>query len=281
MSLLGKQIRMRRLIQQESNSSVIFAFDHGMTSPTFLKGLMNPREQIRCGIAGGANVLMLGRGIARQVACEFKRETSLALMLTASAAGTPSGNVIAPVGSVEEALSLGADAVVVYVALGTEHERDMIRYLSQVGEACERLGLPLIAEAEYPNAYQGLSALAQSYGPEYLVRNARLCTEMGADIVKTNWTGDAESYRYLVEATTVPVVVAGGTLVSDHELLERMQAARSAGAVGCSVGRNIFEHQDPEAITRAISMVWREKRSAAEAEAWLAKRLSGAIAKGE
>jgi len=281
MSLLGKQIRMRRLIQEESNSSVIFAFDHGMTSPTFLGGLMNPREQIRRGIAGGANVLMLGRGIARQVAGEFRRDTSLALMLTASAAGTPSGNVITPIGSVEEALALGADAVVVYVALATEHERDMIHYLSQVGEACERLGMPLIAEAEYPNAYQGLSALAQSYGPEYLVRNARLCAEMGADIVKTNWTGDEESYRYLVQATTVPVVVAGGTLVSDHELLQRMEAARRAGAIGCSVGRNIFEHKDPEGITRAISMIWREKRSAAEAEAWLLERLNRAKAKGE
>jgi len=281
MSLLGKEIRMRRLIQEESNSSVIFAFDHAMTSPKFLEGLMNPREQIRRGIAGGANVVMLGRGVAKQVACEFKRDTSLALMLTAAAAGTPSGSVITPIGSVEEALRLGADAVVVYVALATEGEKDMIRYLSQVGEACERLGMPLIAEAEYPNAYQSLTNLSRTYGLDYLVRNARLCQEMGADIVKTNWTGDAESYRFLVQATGVPVVVAGGTLVNDRELLDRMEAARSAGAVGCSVGRNIFQHEDPEGITRAISMIWRDNRTAAEAHAWLIERLSARKKKEE
>lgn len=274
MSSTGKLIRMRRLIQAETNSSVIFAFDHGMTAPTLLPGLVHAQTQVRAGIAGGANVLMLGRGIVKRVACEFKRDTSLALMLTASASNTPGGNVITPIGSVEEALRLGADAVVVFVALATQDEPAMIRYLSDVGEACEELGMPLIAEAEYPTTYQDLNSLSSAYGAEYLLRNARMCAELGADIVKTNWTGDTESYRYLVEATGVPVVVAGGALVSDRELLERMEQARTAGAVGCSVGRNIFEHRDPEGITRAISMIWREKRSAEEAINWLTERLA-------
>jgi fructose-bisphosphate aldolase / 2-amino-3,7-dideoxy-D-threo-hept-6-ulosonate synthase len=274
MTSTGKQIRLNRLIQAETQSAVIYAFDHGMTSPQLLPGLLHAPEQVRRGIAGGANVLMLSRGIIRQVAGEFRRDTSLALMLTASASGRPGGNVISPVGSVEEALRLGADAVVVFVALGTEQEADMISYLSDVGEACEQLGMPLIAEAEYPTTYQSLDTLASQYGVDYLLRNARMCAELGADIVKTNWTGDTNSYRYLVEATGVPVVVAGGSLVSDKELLERMEAARAAGAVGCSVGRNIFEHRDPEGITRAICMIWREKRPAIEALAWLEDRLA-------
>lgn len=277
MTSTGKQIRLNRLIQTETNSSVIFAFDHGMTSPKLLPGLLHAPEQIRRGLAGGANVLMLSRGILRQVVQEFKRETSLALMLTASASGRPDGNVVTPIGSVEEALRLGADAVVVFVALGTENEPEMLSYLSDIGEACEELGMPLIAEAEYPTTYQALDQLASEYGVDYLLRNARMCAELGADIVKTNWTGDTESYRHLVEATGVPVVVAGGSLVSDKELLERMEAARTAGAVGCSVGRNIFEHRDPEGITRAICMVWREKKPAAAALRWLEDRMAARI----
>src|SRR5216684_7101795 len=87
-----------------------------------------------------------------------------------------------------------ADAVVVYVALAGENEPEAIRYTSGIGEACERLGMPFIAEAEYPNAYQSLDTMSQSLGAEYLKRNARLCAELGADIVKVNWSGDAASF---------------------------------------------------------------------------------------
>jgi fructose-bisphosphate aldolase / 2-amino-3,7-dideoxy-D-threo-hept-6-ulosonate synthase len=261
----GKRIRLNRLIQTETNTCLICAIDHGMTSPVFLDGLYDTPARVHEAIAGGANVLMLGRGVAGDTAQFFRRDTSLALMLTASAAGRPGGAVITPIGSVEEALRLGADAVVVYVALAGDNEAEAITYLSQVGETCERLGMPFIAEAEYPNAYQSLTSMAETFGAEYLLRNARLCAEMGADIVKVNWSGDQKSFGDIVRACARPVVLAGGSLISDEELLGRMEQAREVGAVGCSVGRNIFQHQKPEAITRAISRVFRDHWPAAQA----------------
>ena len=183
----GKTIRMNRLIQNETHTCIICAIDHGMTSPIFLDGLYETKTRVREAIDGGANVLMLGRGVVQDTCTEFRRDTSLALMLTASAAGKPSGAVVTPIGSVQEALRLGADAVVVYVALAGENEPEMIQYLSAVGAACDELGMPFIAEAEYPNAYQSLNAMGETYGADYLKRNARLCAEMGADIVKVTW----------------------------------------------------------------------------------------------
>jgi fructose-bisphosphate aldolase / 2-amino-3,7-dideoxy-D-threo-hept-6-ulosonate synthase len=212
---------------------------------------------------------MLGRGIARRVAAEFMPTTSLALMLSASAAGRPEGSLVTPIGSVEEALRLGADAVVVYVALAGENEAEMIQYASAIGEACDAWGMPFIAEAEFPNAYQTLTESGSTYGAEYLLRNARLCAELGADIVKVNWSGDQASFEKIVRATNAPVIVAGGTLVSDEELLSRMEQAVAVGAIGCSVGRNIFQHKNPTAITRALARVIREKWSAREAMAEL------------
>ncbi len=258
----GKQIRLNRLIQRETNTCIIFAIDHGMTSPRFLDGLYETKKRVREAITGGANVLMMGRGVIQDTADEFHRETSLALMLTASAAGRPSGAVVTPVSSVDEALRLGADAVVVYVALAGENEPDMISYLSVIGETCSRLGMPLIAEAEYPNAYQALNEMREAHGAEYLMRNARLCAEMGADIVKVNWSGDQTSFGEIVRACARPVVLAGGSLITDEELLARMEAVREVGAVGCSVGRNIFQHQNPEALTRSICRVFRDHWSA-------------------
>lgn len=273
--MLGKDIRMKRLLPQDTNSCIIFAIDHGMTAPTVLPGLVDTAGKIRQAIAGGANVLMLGRGFSYKTVGEFKRDTSLAFMLTASAAGRPGGPMITPIGSVEEALRLGADAVTVFVALALENEADMIRYLSHVGESCDSWGMPLIAEAEYPTAYQSLDSLETTYGAAYLKRNARLCAEMGADIVKVNWPGSVKEMALLVEATQVPVVLAGGPRISDAELLERMAAAKKAGAIGCSVGRNVFEHRDPEGITRAISMIFTDDASVAEALSYLGKRMGG------
>ena len=97
-------------------------------------------------------------------------------------------------------------------------------------------------------------------------RNVRLCAELGADIVKTNWPGDGDAFARLVEAAAgIPLVLAGGSRLGDRELLGRMEAATAAGGIGCSVGRNIFMHRSPEAITRALSRVIRERWSADKA----------------
>jgi DhnA family fructose-bisphosphate aldolase class Ia len=97
-SVTGKWIRLNRLIEAETNTCLICAIDHGMTSPRFLEGLNDTGTRVREAIQGGANVLMLGRGMAKQFASQFRRETSLALMLTASAAGKPSGAEVTPIG---------------------------------------------------------------------------------------------------------------------------------------------------------------------------------------
>ena len=106
-----------------------------------------------------------------------------------------------------------------------------------------------------------------------------MCGELGADIIKTNWPGDEESFGKLVQAANgLPVVLAGGSRLDDSELLGRMESAMSAGAIGCSVGRNIFMHKSPEAITRALSRVIRERWKAAKALDALHKELgAGAV----
>lgn len=265
MEPLGKEFRLKRLVRSETNSSVICALDHGITSPKFLSGLRDMKARVNEAQNGGANVFMMSKGFARITADTFVRDTSWAMLLSASAAGCPKSNIVVQIGEVEEALRLGADAVVVYVALAGENEPGMIRFVGEVGRECERLGMPFIAEAEYPSAYASLEELQEGYGFDYLIRNSRLCAELGADIVKTNWPGDAELFAKIVEATAVPMVVAGGTLVSDKELLTRMEQAMEAGAIGCSVGRNIFQHENPFAVTRALSRVIHERWGAREA----------------
>jgi len=273
---VGKQMRMKRVIDP-AGVSVICALDHGMTSPTFLEPLAQIEARTAEAVAGGANVIMMSKGMIRRAVGGFSATTSLALRLSASANPGGTRPQVGQIAEVEEALTLGADCVVLFTALAGDTEPGMIDTLAAVGRECALLGMPFVAEAEFPTTYATVEDLAKQYGFEYLRRNVRLCAELGADIVKTNWPGDPESFGKLVEATSgIPVVLAGGSRLQDRELLWRMEQAVAAGAIGCSVGRNIFMHDSPEAITRALARVIRERWSAEKAFEALQDELGGA-----
>jgi fructose-bisphosphate aldolase / 2-amino-3,7-dideoxy-D-threo-hept-6-ulosonate synthase len=261
----GKPMRLKRVIDP-AGVSLICALDHGMTAPTFLEPLADIATRTAEAVTGGANVIMMSRGMVRLAEPAFSPTTSLALLLSASANPADAQPEVVQIAQVEEALHLGADAVVLFTALGGTAEPGMIRMLAGVGRECAALGMPLIAEAEFPTTYASVEELKEQYGFEYLRRNVRLCAELGADIVKTNWPGDEDLFGRLVEAASgIPVVLAGGSRLEDRELLWRMERAMTAGGIGCSVGRNIFMHRSPEAITHALSRVIRERWSASKA----------------
>jgi fructose-bisphosphate aldolase/2-amino-3,7-dideoxy-D-threo-hept-6-ulosonate synthase len=269
-------MRLKRVIDP-AGVSVICALDHGMTSPTFLEPLADIQARATEAVAGGANVIMMSKGMIRVAAPAFSPTTSLALLLSASASPEGTRPEIVNIAAVEEALVLGADAVVLFTALGGDTEPQMLSILAEIGRECASLGMPFIAEAEFPTTYASVEDLKQQYGFEYLRRNVRLCAELGADIVKTNWPGDQASFVKLVEAANgIPVVLAGGSRLEDLELVTRMEQAMAAGAIGCSVGRNIFMHRSPEAITRALSRVIRERWSADKTHAALLDEIGGA-----
>jgi len=271
---VGKSMRLKRVIDPEG-VSVICALDHGMTSPEFLEPLADIAKRTREAVAGGSNVIMMSKGMIRLARSEFAPTTSLALLLSASAGPASDRPEIVQIAEVEEALVLGADAVVLFTALGGDTEAGMIEILAGVGRECAALGMPFIAEAEFPTTYATVEELKQQHGFEYLRRNIRLCAELGADIVKTNWPGDAESFGRCVQAANgIPVVLAGGSRLQDRELLNRMHMAIEAGAIGCSVGRNIFMHRNPEAITRALSRVIRERWTSEKAHDALQEELA-------
>jgi fructose-bisphosphate aldolase/2-amino-3,7-dideoxy-D-threo-hept-6-ulosonate synthase len=258
-------MRLKRVIDP-AGVSIICALDHGMTSPTFLEPLADIATRAAETIAGGANVIMMSKGMIHVAEPAFSPTTSLALLLSASADPGGGQPEVVQIAEVDEAARLGADAVVVFIALTEGREAGMIRTLAAVGRECAAIGMPFIAEAEFPTTYASVEELKAQYGFEYLRRNVRLCAELGADIVKTNWPGDGESFGRLVEATSgIPVVLAGGSRLEDRDLLRRMEEAVAAGAIGCSVGRNIFMHASPEAITRALSRVIRDRWTADKA----------------
>ncbi len=91
---------------------------------------------------------------------------------------------------------------------------------------------------------------------------ARLGAELGADIIKTNYTGDVESFKAVVECCLAPVVIAGGPKAKTAlDTLEMTKEAMQAGAAGLSIGRNVFQHENPTAIAQALVAIVHEGAS--------------------
>jgi len=85
---------------------------------------------------------------------------------------------------------------------------------------------------------------------------------MGADIVKVSYTGSAETFNEVVSGCSVPVVIAGGEKMdSEKEILEMVKGSIEAGGAGVSIGRNVFQYQDPKAMVRAIACIVNEDGS--------------------
>jgi class I fructose-bisphosphate aldolase len=158
---------------------------------------------------------------------------------------------------VEEAIKLGADAVSIHVNIGANDEKEMLRDFGLVAQKAAEWGFPLVAMV-YPRGVK----IKDEYDPKVVKHAARLGAELGADIVKVNYTGKPESFREVVEGCFIPVVIAGGPkMSSDREILEMVKGAMEAGAGGASIGRNAFQHRNPTQIVRAISLIVHEGAS--------------------
>ncbi len=108
--------------------------------------------------------------------------------------------------------------------------------------------------------------IKDEYDPEAVKHAARLGAELGADVVKVSYTGSPESFREVVEGSHVPVLIAGGPKMgSDRAILEMVKGAMKAGAAGVSIGRNVFQHQNPTRIVAALSMVVHKNTTVDEA----------------
>jgi fructose-bisphosphate aldolase/2-amino-3,7-dideoxy-D-threo-hept-6-ulosonate synthase len=82
--------------------------------------------------------------------------------------------------------------------------------------------------------------------------------ELGADIIKTNYTGEVDTFKE-DKAVSCAVVIAGGPQTdSERELLQMVRDSIDAGGRGVSIGRNIFQAKDPTDLVRKIARVVHE-----------------------
>ena len=250
---MGKRIRLERIIDRKSRRTVIVPMDHGLSMGP-IAGLEDMTSIINKIAAGGANAVVLHKGIIRAGHRGYGKDLGLIIHLSGSTSLGPDPHSKVPVATVEEAISLGADAVSVHVNVGAENEPEQLQALGETAEICATWGIPLFAMM-YPRGPK----IKNPHDPELVAHAARVGAELGADIIKTVYTGNINTFQKVIRGCPVPVVIAGGPkMATPRDVLKMAEDAIKTGAIGVSIGRNVFQHRNPTAMTQALSRIVHE-----------------------
>ena len=255
----GKTIRLARILDPQRGRAAVVAFDHGLHLGV-IPGVVNPASVLADLAEAGADAFLVGPGIARECCRVFAGRGAPGLILrldwtnrwrapAALGCDEGRGRLIA---SVEDAARLGADAVLVYMFIGYQDpdaEARQVEDVARVAQACDSTGIGCIIEPMARGARVG----EDPYRADYIALGARMACEIGADVLKTDYSGDAESFRQVTQASFRPVLIAGGPRTSTvRQALEMVRGALSAGASGMFIGRNVFQAPDPRRMMRVL-----------------------------
>lgn len=256
----GKYIRLERIINRDTRRTVIVPMDHGVTVGP-ITGIENMREMVNIVADGHANAVLGHIGLPLHGHRGRGKDIGLVLHLSGSTVWSPDPNAKVLVNSVENALRFGADAVSVHINIGADNEAEMLRDFGSVAVKCFDWGMPLLAMM-----YTRGRKFKSEADPEGIKHAARIAAELGADIVKVNYTGSPQTFEKVVSGCPIPVVIAGGEKQADEKSVFKMvRDSLDAGGCGVAVGRNAFGHAAPGKMVRAISALVHENASVAKA----------------
>ena len=244
--VLGRDIRLSRILKKDR--MLCIPMDHGISNGP-IPGLEYIHSVIYQCEKAGLTCVLVNKGIIKTLPRAI--DIGLIVHLSGSTSIGPAPNRKVLMGSVEEALRLGADAVSVHINIGAKEEPEMLYNLGMISDKCDEWNIPLIAMM-YPRG----ETIKNQYDPEIVAHTARIGAEAGADIVKSVYTGEVNSFRKVVKSCPVPIVIAGGPKAkTDKDIVEMCFGAMEAGAKGVTFGRNIFQHRNPPAIIHALSNI--------------------------
>jgi putative autoinducer-2 (AI-2) aldolase len=250
----GKKNRLSRLIRPDGHCFFL-PIDHGyFQGPT--RKLENPRETVSP-LIPYADGLFVTRGVLRSA---IDPQNCPPIILRVSGGVSIIGKDLSHEGvttSVQDALRLNVAAVGMSIFVGSEYEHDSLMNLGKLVDECENYGLPVMAVTAVGKELEKRDA-------RYLALCCRIAAEYGVSIAKTYW---CENFDKVVSGCPVPVVMAGGPKCeTEREVFEFVYDGMQKGAIGLNLGRNVWQHEQPVAMMKALRAIIHEKASTKEAE---------------
>lgn len=264
-----KTARLHRLFNPQTGRCFDVALDHGFFNErTFLAGIENLPQTIATLVAAAPDAIQLSPGQAPHLQ-RLPVRGKPALVLRTDVANVYGAELPRVLFSrlieepVLQAVRLDAACVVVNLLRIPDQPEladQCIRNILHLKPQCDHYGVPLMVEplVFQPNARAGGYMIDGD--PQKIIPLVRQAVELGADIIKADPTDDVSVYHRVIEtAGGIPVLVRGGGKAAEQEILAKTAALLEQGASGIVYGRNIIQHPDPAAITRALKAVVHER----------------------
>jgi fructose-bisphosphate aldolase/2-amino-3,7-dideoxy-D-threo-hept-6-ulosonate synthase len=198
---------------------------------------------------------VLHKGIIRAGYRGYGKDIGLIMHLSGSTILGPDPDNKILIADVEEGIRLGADAISIHVNIGSDTEPLQLRALGDTARKCEEWGMPLIAMV-YPRGKK----IEDQYDVDAVKHAARIGAELGADIIKTNYTGSVETFEEVVKGCPVPVVMAGGPKTkTTNDFCQMVNDMIHAKGAGVAAGRNVFQHENPIGMVKVLCGIVHEK----------------------
>jgi len=236
--------------------ALFLAYDHGFEhGPKDLIGKsIDPEYILDLAVKGEYTGIILQKGIAEKyyTSTKYQQRVPLILKINGKTNIPQITDPYSPINcSVDYAKKLGAKAVGYTIYLGSKQEEKMFEDFGKIQEQAHRLKMAAIAWI-YPRG----SAVENESSPEITAYAARVGLELGADMIKIKYCGSEQTFKKVVQsAGKTKVMLSGGPKIGDEEILKTIESVIKAGATGAAVGRNVFQHQDPLAMTEKIKKV--------------------------
>jgi class I fructose-bisphosphate aldolase len=255
MTSSGERIRLARLFS-DSDNAVIVAIDHGLYFGP-LPGLIDLPSVIRH--LDQADGVLLSGGMVAHCQGFFARREAPVMILRLNWAT----NYLAPwdyqhshsvpLMHAEDAVRLGADIVVASLTLKTPDEAEDARNVELFARYVQEkrnVGIPIICEV-YPI---GGDYLQPEELQDQVAVGCRMAAELGADLIKTFYTGAA--FEKVTAATPIPILALGALKKpTELEALKLAAEAVGRGARGIVFGRNVVQARDPARLLLALKEV--------------------------
>jgi len=235
------------------DKAVVVAMDHVRGLGRILPGLEQPGQVIDRMVEAGADGIMTSYGIIKHYRDKLIGRIPTYLRLdggpTAYREDWLTYSEYSLLHTVEDARALGVDGVCVMGFLGADVELRTYEIVARVAGDCAADGLPVMVEA-LPCPTE---RIPDPKDPGAMADACRVAFELGADVVKTYYTGSAEGFSRVTSTCPVPVLLAGGIRTDTvRETFQAVHDSVQAGGCGVVFGRNIWQNPDPAGIVRGL-----------------------------
>ena len=249
-----------KLLNVKSGNANIVAMDHAMGSFVFPE-FKNPGLTLEKVLEGGPDCVLVSPMLIDHFRNLFADYPEVKTIATLDAVVIPEVSGPVPVFDIDAAISLGADAVKSLLIFGQADPMDYLenmRYVARLAEEARARRVPFMVEAvlwgpEIPED--------KKRDPELINRACRIAFELGADLIKTEYTGDVASFKDITANYPIPITVLGGSKTGLEDLFKRVKDAMNAGARGVVIGRNVFQQDSPAKLVRALNGIVNEGAS--------------------